>query len=86
MLRSSAVPVSRAERSEGPSTIVAVQDYAGAWSAERGVRGHRFVYDPDGKPGNCPEPPVRSGWRRDGQGRWYDIAKVTHRVRVIDPV
>jgi hypothetical protein len=63
MLRSSAVPVSRAQRSESPSTIVAVLDYAGAWTAERG-RCHRLVYDSDGKPDNCPKPPVTSGWRK----------------------
>jgi len=44
----------------------------GAWATERG-RCHRFVYDPDGKPGNCPEPTVTSGWRRDGPGRWYAV-------------
>jgi hypothetical protein len=47
-------------------------DYAGAWSAERG-RCHRFVYDPDGKPDNCPEPTVTSGWRQDYQGRWHVV-------------
>ena len=48
-----------------------MHDYAGAWSAERG-RCHRFVYgDDDGHPTECPAPPVGSGWRRDGQGRWY---------------
>jgi hypothetical protein len=26
-----------------------------------------------GRPTNCPEPPVRSGWRRDGHGRWYVV-------------
>jgi hypothetical protein len=48
-------------------TILAVKDYAGAWSAERG-RCHRFVYtsDDDGCPMNCPLPPVTSGCRRDG--------------------
>jgi hypothetical protein len=46
--------------------------YAGAWSAERG-RCHRFVYDPEGKPDNCPEPTVTSGWRRDYLGRWYVV-------------
>lgn len=60
-------------RSEGLSTIAAMQDYAGAWTAERG-RCHRFVYtEDDGRPANCPEPIVTSGWRRDGQGRWYAV-------------
>jgi hypothetical protein len=49
-----------------------VLDYAGAWSAERG-RCHRCVYDADGKPDYCPEPTVTSGWRVDGQGRWYAV-------------
>jgi len=31
-------------------------------------RCHRFVYDPDGKAANCPDPTVTSGWRRDGKG------------------
>lgn len=58
-------------RSSAVGTIGAVQDYAGAWTAERG-RCHRFVYvDGDGRPANCPEPTVTSGWRRHGQGRWY---------------
>ena len=58
-------------RSSAVGTIGAVQDYAGAWTAERG-RCHRFVYvDGDGRPANCPEPTVTSGWRRCGQGRWY---------------
>ena len=26
-----------------------------------------------GHPAICPEPPVRSGWRRDGQRRWYVV-------------
>jgi hypothetical protein len=49
-----------------------VEDYAGAWSAERG-RCHRFVYDPEGKPDYCPEPIVTAGWRRDYRGRWYVV-------------
>jgi hypothetical protein len=49
-----------------------VEDYAEAWSAERG-RCHRLVYDSDGKPDNCPEPPVAVGWRRDGRGRWFAV-------------
>jgi hypothetical protein len=50
-----------------------MRDYAGAWSAERG-HCHRFVYnDEDGHPTECPEPPMRSGWRRGGQGRWYAV-------------
>jgi hypothetical protein len=49
-----------------------VPDYAGAWSTERG-RCHRFVCGPDGKPENCPEPTVASGWLRDGRGRWYVV-------------
>jgi hypothetical protein len=54
-------------------TICAVQDYAGAWMGERG-RCHRFVYEePDGRPANCPCPPVTSGWRRDGEGRWHAV-------------
>jgi hypothetical protein len=51
----------------------AMQDYAGAWSAERG-RCHRFVYGTeDGHPEHCPRPPVSSGWRRDGTGRWFAV-------------
>jgi hypothetical protein len=50
-----------------------VQDYAQAWTAERG-RCHRFVYEePDGRPTNCPEPPAMTGWRTDGQRRWYVV-------------
>jgi len=50
-----------------------VADYGGAWTAERGGC-HRFVYtEDDGRPANCPEPSVTSGWRRDGQGRWYAV-------------
>ncbi len=50
-----------------------VQNYAGAWSAERD-RCHRSVYEePDGRPTNCPRPPVMSGWRCDGQGRWHVV-------------
>jgi hypothetical protein len=49
-----------------------VQDYAGAWSAERD-RCHRLVYASDGKPTNCPEPTVTSGWRQDYRGRWYAV-------------
>jgi hypothetical protein len=36
-------------------------------------QAHRFVYDDDGHPTECPAPPVGSGWRRDGQGRWYAV-------------
>ena len=62
-------------RSECLATITAVQDYAGAWTAERG-RCHRFVYvEDDGRPANCPEPTVTSGWRRDDQGRWHVVVK-----------
>jgi hypothetical protein len=50
-----------------------MEDYAGAWADERG-RCHRFVYgSEDGHPTHCPEPTVTSGWRRDGQGRWYVV-------------
>ena len=56
-----------------PATIRPMNDYAGAWSADRG-RCHRFVYTvDDGRPATCPEPPVRNGWRREGQGRWYAV-------------
>jgi hypothetical protein len=51
-------------RSEPLSTIGGVQDYVGAWMAQRG-RCHRLVYDPDGKPMGCSAPPVASGWRLD---------------------
>jgi hypothetical protein len=44
----------------------------GSWHAEPG-RWHRFVYDPDGKPTECPEPPIRLGWRHDYRGRWYFV-------------
>ena len=62
-----------------------VQDYAGAWTAERGPC-HRFVYtEDDGRPTNCPKPPVRSGWRRDGQGRWYVVdACAEHASQLLD--
>jgi hypothetical protein len=50
-----------------------VEDYAGAWSAERG-RCYRFVYGTeDGRPANCPEPTDTSGWRQDYQDRWYVV-------------
>jgi hypothetical protein len=64
---------------------VAVDDYAGAWSIERG-RCHRFVYGvDDGHPEHCPSLPVASGWRRDGQGRWYVVdACARHRLEVMD--
>jgi len=53
-------------------------DYAGAWSAEHG-RCHRFVYgSEDGHPTHCPDPTVTSGWRRDGQGRWYVVDACSH--------
>ena len=56
-----------------PNTLAPVQDYAGARSAERG-RCHRFVYlEGDDRPTNYPKPPLMSGWRRDGQGRWYVV-------------
>jgi hypothetical protein len=29
--------------------------------------------DDDGRPMNCPEPVVASGWRRDYQGRWQAV-------------
>lgn len=55
------------------TSLPLVQDYAGAWTAERG-RCHRFVYvDSDGRPANCPESTVTSGWRRDGQDRWHVV-------------
>ena len=74
----------------GPlGTIFSVQDYAGAWTAQRG-RCHRFVYtEDDGHPTNCPEPPVRSGWRRDGQdrrrltsNRFYGLLRLPGKARV----
>ncbi len=51
-----------------------MEDYAGAWHAERG-RCFRFVYtsEDDGRPMKCPEEPVAVGWTRDGQGRWYEV-------------
>lgn len=51
-----------------------MKDYAQAWQATRG-RCHRFVYtsDDDGRPANCPELVVRSGWLRDWQGRWHVV-------------
>ena len=50
-----------------------MQDYAGAGVAERG-RCHHLVYgSDDGHPAHCPEPTVSSGWRREGQGRWYVV-------------
>jgi hypothetical protein len=49
-----------------------VEDYAGAWHAERG-RCHRFVYDEHGKPTSCPDPPVAVGWRQDYRGRWFAV-------------
>ncbi|MGA3220355.1 MAG: hypothetical protein ABSE77_14965 [Acidimicrobiales bacterium] len=67
----------KASRSQGLTTIVGVQDYAGAWSDER-ARCHRLVYDPGGKPTGCPAPPVASGWRRDYQGRWYAVDACAH--------
>ena len=61
-----------------------MQDYAGAWAAERG-RWHRFVYtEDDGRPINCPGQPVRSGWRQDGQHRWYAVdACVRHSAELL---
>ena len=54
-------------------TVRAMEDYAGAWSAERG-RCHRLVYNPDGKPENCPEPPVAVGWRYAAHSRtWHAL-------------
>jgi hypothetical protein len=44
-----------------------VQAYVGAWSDDRG-RCHCFVYDSSGKPANCPEPTVTSGWLQHYQG------------------
>ncbi len=70
--------------SQDIGTILAVQDYAGAWTADRG-RCHRFVYtEDDGRPINCPGPPVRSGWRQDGQRRWYVVdACVWHSAELL---
>jgi hypothetical protein len=66
-------PDGGAPGSQGLSTIAAVQDYAGAWTAERG-RCHRLVHgSEDGRPTHRQEPPARSGWRQDGQGRWYAV-------------
>ncbi len=43
----------------------AEEDHAGAVSGERG-RCFRFVTDPDGKPVNCPERSIASGWLKVG--------------------
>ena len=62
-----------AEPSLPPPTLAPMQDYAGAWSADRG-RCHRFVYtsNDDGRPMNCPEPVVGSGWRlEEFTGEWH---------------
>jgi hypothetical protein len=60
-----------------------VEDYAGAWSAERG-RCHRFVYDPGSKRDNCPQPTVTSGWLHDYRGRWYVVdAGAGHRSQLV---
>ena len=48
-----------------------MQDYAGAVSGERG-RCFRFVTDPDGKPVNCPERVIASGWLKIGD-RWHEV-------------
>ena len=54
-------------------------DYAGAWSAERDGC-HRFVYDDNGKPTECPEPPVRVGWRYAANTRsWHAERGRCHR-------
>jgi hypothetical protein len=74
MLKGRALPVAVAAfcPSHPLTTILFVNDYAGAWTAERGGC-HRLLYDPDGKPTGCPAIPVASGWRQDYQGRWYPV-------------
>ena len=62
------------------ASLPLVDDYAGAWTAERG-RCHRLGYDPDGKPTGCPAPRVASGWRRDYQGRWYPVSACAGHAR-----
>lgn len=46
-------------------------DYAGALSVDRG-RCHRFTYDEHGKPDNCPERPIATGWLEIGP-KWYQV-------------
>jgi hypothetical protein len=60
-------------------------DYAGAWGGELG-RCFRYVYgEGDGHPENCPEPPVRAGWKRDYLGRWHPVdACAVHASQVDD--
>jgi hypothetical protein len=62
-----------------------MKDYAGAWTAERG-RCFRLLYGTDdGHPERCPEPPVRSGWRQDGEGRRYALdACVRHIPQLLE--
>ena len=51
---------------------MAGMDYAGAWQAKRGIC-HRFIYDEFGKPTECPQPVIASGWTSDGRGHWYAV-------------
>jgi hypothetical protein len=79
------LPSRRASRSGAVGTIGVVEDYAGAWSAERG-RCFRLVYgSEDGHPEHCPERLVRSGWKREGSGGWYAVdACERHALQVAD--
>jgi hypothetical protein len=76
---------SRRSASYGTGTITAVEDYAGAWTSERG-RCHRLVYgEGDGHPANCPAPPVKSGWRQSYGGSWHAVdACVRHSPELED--
>jgi len=50
-------------------------DYAGAVSTQRG-RCHRYIYDDQGKPANCPKPPVATGWTQIGP-KWHQVDACT---------
>ena len=46
-------------------------DYAGAESTQRG-RCFRFITDADGKPDNCPQAPIATGWLQIGP-KWHQV-------------
>jgi len=59
-------------------------DYAGAVSTQRG-RCFRFITDPDGKPDNCPEPPIATGWTQIGSKWWQVDACHEHATQLMKP-
>ena len=67
-----------------PAVASNTMDYAGAVSTQRG-RCHRYIYDDQGKPADCPKPPLATGWTQIGP-KWHPVDTCTeHATQLLKP-